>query len=240
MQPYLLLDAGGTVLFPDHQTIGQVIHEHGYHVPEERLKRSMGEFIRQYDERLRSDGQTQFGFYEWVLEQAGVEQTRIPLIVKQLDLMDAERCLWTYSYPWAHEALTRLIAQGYRMSIISNADGRVEMELGKAGLAGSFEKIFDSHIVGYAKPDVRLFQHAMTTLGLQPEQCLYVGDVYYVDVLGTNRSGIAAVHLDPYGLYDGWAGYHIPNVAALPDFLAQGLELRDERFFPLRQRGTEA
>jgi putative hydrolase of the HAD superfamily len=96
-----------------------------------------------------------------------------------------------------------------------------------------FDKVFDSHLVGYAKPDVRLFQHALAALGLRPAECLFVGDVYYVDVLGANRAGIAAIHLDPYGLYGGWAGYRVPNIAALPDLMAQHPDLTEEGFFPL-------
>ena len=66
-----------------------------------------------------------------------------------------------------------------------------------------------------------------------------MGDVYYVDVLGANQVGMAALHLDRYGLYEGWPGYRIPTIAALPDFLAQNPDLRDEGFFPLRREKAE-
>ena len=233
MQPYLLLDAGGTVLFPNQRVIRQIILEHGYDIPEEQLRSLMTRFIRYIDELLKSDGQPQWGFFEWVLEQAGVESLAIPALTKHLHEADAQSSLWDLTYPWVHETLARLTTQGYRISVISNATGRVEAGLRDAGLGRYFEKVFDSNVVGYEKPDVRLFQHALSTLGLRPAECLFVGDVYHVDVLGANRSGIAAVHLDPYGLYDGWAGYRIPNVAALPDFLAQHVDLREAGFFPL-------
>lgn len=234
MQPYLLLDAGWTVLFPDYRAIRQIVQQNGYDIPEERLERLMAEFIRDYDERLKNTGQADFDLFEWVLAHAGVGEQSIPTIVNQLLARDAEASLWTYTYPWVHEALERLARKGYRMSVISNADGHVAQELDYVGLARYFEEIFDSHIVGYAKPDPRLFEHALTKLQLSPEECLFVGDVWYVDVLGANQVGIAALHLDPYGLYDGWPGYRIPTIAALPDFLARDPDLRDEGFFPLR------
>lgn len=235
MEPYLLLDAGGTLLFPNHEILGQVLGEHGYRLSDEQLKYTIAQCMRHYDESLKTDGQAPFGFYEWILEHVGVSLDLIPPITKQLHRLDAQSSLWNYTYSWAYEVLARLRAQGYRISVISNADGRVEQELKKAGLAPYFDKVFDSHVVGYAKPDVRLFQHALKALGLRPEQCIYVGDVYYIDVLGANRSGIAAVHLDAYGLYEGWPGFHLPSVAVLPSFLEQGLDLSDERFFPLRK-----
>jgi HAD superfamily hydrolase (TIGR01549 family) len=233
LHPYLLLDAGGTVLVPNQRQVHEIILKYGYDIPEDQLRLWMTRFIRHLDELLRNDGQQPPGFFEWVLEQAGVDVQHIPAVTRGLYEADAQNSLWNFSYPWVKTTLDHLTAQGYRMSVISNADGRVEMELGKAGLRPYFEKVFDSRLVGYAKPDVRLFQHALTTLGLQPADCLYVGDVFYVDVLGANRTGIAAIHLDPYGLYAGWPGHRIPNIAALPEFLAQHQDLTEKGFFPL-------
>jgi HAD superfamily hydrolase (TIGR01662 family) len=234
LRPYLLLDAGGTVLFPNQHIIHDIVLENGYDISEEKLRLWMTRSIYYFDELLRSDGhQPHFDFYEWVLDRAGVDAQHVPALKKRLEQADAQESLWNFSYPWVRETLTRLATQGYRMSIISNADGRVEMELGKAGLRPYFQQVFDSQIVGYAKPDVRLFQHALATLALQPAECLFVGDLFYVDVLGANRAGMAAIHLDPEGLYEGWAGYHIPSIAALPAFLAQHPDLTDKGFFPL-------
>ena len=233
MHPYLLLDAGGTVLFPNRRLVHQIILENGYDIPEEQLQLWMMRFIRYLDELFKTDGQQHVGFLEWVLEHAGVDPQHIPALTAQLKQADEQNSLWDITYPWVHETLARLTAEGYHISIISNATGRVERGLVDAGLRRYFDRVFDSHLVGYSKPDVRLFQHALIALGLQPAECLFVGDLYYVDVLGANRTGIAAVHLDPYGLYDGWAGYRIPNIAALPQFMAEHQDLTDKGFFPL-------
>ncbi|MBC7261610.1 MAG: hypothetical protein H5T63_06320, partial [Chloroflexi bacterium] len=64
MQPYLLLDAGWTVLFPDYRIIRQIIQQNGYDIPEERLERLMAEFIRDYDERLKNNEQADFDLFE--------------------------------------------------------------------------------------------------------------------------------------------------------------------------------
>ncbi len=236
MQPYLLLDAGWTLVFPNYPLMCEVMRRHGYDIAEERLGRAAAQILRRYDELLKmgEGAWDAASFLLWVLESVGVRQKHIPLIARQLEVRHAEKSLWGHTYPWVHDALARLAALGYRMSVVSNADGRVEDELTDLGLVQHLEAVFDSHIVGHAKPDPRLFQHAMTRLGLQPTECLYVGDVYFIDILGANRAGIAAVHLDPYGLYDGWPGVHIPSVAALPDFLAQDLDLHGDDFFPLR------
>jgi len=237
LQPYLLLDAGGTIVFPDFALFREVILTQGVDVEEERLKRIATEWIRRLDEllRQRQDPSGLTDILQDVLERAGVPQASVPALRAQLEEMDRRQSLWSATYPWVRGALDRLSAAGLRASVISNADGRVSQQLDALDYLRYFEQVFDSRVVGYEKPDVRLFQHALQALGLRPEQCLFVGDVYYIDVLGANRAGIAAVHLDPYGLYADWEGCRIPSIAALPDLLADPqLDLRSDRFFPLR------
>jgi HAD superfamily hydrolase (TIGR01549 family) len=238
LQPYLLLDAGGTIVFPDFRLFREVLLTQGVDIDEERLKRIGTEWIKRLDEllRQRQDPSSLKDFLEDVLERTEVPQASIPALLTQLQEMDRRQSLWSATYPWVGLALERLCRAGLRASVISNADGRVAQQLERLGFLRYFEQVFDSRIVGYEKPDVRLFQHALQRLGLRPEECLFVGDVYYIDVLGANRAGIAAVHLDPYGLYSGWEGCHIPSIGALPDLLANpDLDLRDDLFFPLRE-----
>jgi putative hydrolase of the HAD superfamily len=235
LKPYLLLDAGWTLLFPDHRVIRQVIAQHGYEISAEHVQRLMAEFVKGIDDQLGRGEAPGFDLFGYIARGSAVATADVPLVVKALETVEASDGLWKYTFPWVLEALASLAAQGYRMSVISNAQGHVAQEMEQVGLARHLERIYDSHVVGYAKPDVRLFQHALDGLGLQPEECIYVGDIYYIDVLGANRAGIAAVHLDRYNLYERWPGYHLPSVAALPELLGtEGLDLRDERFFPLR------
>jgi len=238
LQPYLLLDAGGTIIFPDFRLFREVILAQGVDVEEARLKRIATEWIRRLDEAFRQhqDESSLPDFFHDLLGQAGIPQASIPALAAQLEEADRHQSLWSATYPWVGLALERLCRAGLRASVISNADGRVAQQLEHVGFGRYVEQIFDSRIVGYEKPDVRLFQHALQKLGLRPEECLFVGDVYYIDVLGANRAGIAAVHLDPCGLYAGWKGCHIPSIGALPDLLANpNLKLSDELFFPLRE-----
>ncbi len=236
MQPYLLLDAGGTILFPNFPLLRRLLLPHAGDVDEERIRRVATEWTWRLDESLKhqADMSSLPGLLQDVVARLGAPPHSIPALVAQLQSMDAERSLWSWTYPWVGEALERLRRLGFRISVISNADGRVRQQLEQLELIQHIEEVFDSRVVGYEKPDVRLFQHALDTLRLQPAQCLYVGDVYYIDVLGANRAGIAAVHLDAYGLYSDWAGCHIRDIAALPDLLtSDGLDLSSELFLPM-------
>ena len=53
-------------------------------------------------------------------------------------------------------------------AIVSNAEGQVEADAKRFGLAKFFDVIIDSHVVGVAKPDPQIFQLALERLGVGP------------------------------------------------------------------------
>jgi HAD superfamily hydrolase (TIGR01509 family) len=101
--------------------------------------------------------------------------------------------LWSRAADDAAETLSGLRTRGYRIGVISNADGRVRGLLEAAGLAGLLEFVVDSAEIGVEKPDPRIFHAATERLGLPPAACAYVGDIYEIDVLGAEKAGLVAV-----------------------------------------------
>ncbi len=87
--------------------------------------------------------------------------------------------------------------RGYRLGVISNADGRVRGLLDQSGLSRFFELILDSAEVGIEKPDPRIFLTATERLRLAPGACASVGDIYEIDFLGARRAGLEAVLIGP-------------------------------------------
>jgi len=57
--------------------------------------------------------------------------------------------------------------------------------------------VIDSHVVGVAKPDPRIFELALHALKTSPAECLHVGDSVRYDVTGAQAAGMTAVHIDP-------------------------------------------
>jgi putative hydrolase of the HAD superfamily len=113
--------------------------------------------------------------------------------------------VWTYELPGARQGLARL-AKHFRVGIVSNSDGTVERTLAAMGLCqvgpGSgveVEFVVDSHLVGVAKPDPRIFGLALDHLGVGPDACVYAGDTLGADVAGARNVGIHPFHIDPYG-----------------------------------------
>jgi len=222
--PYLLLDAGGTLVFPDQDLIARVVAEEGGTVDPERVYEAHFRMLHQYDSRIRETSEPLSisfrDFFGDILMQAGAPERAVARAVERLLARHEEISLWTYTKPWVAETLDVLKRNGMRMSVISNSDGRVRDQLAASGIAPHLEAVFDSAIVGFEKPDPRLFLHALKELGLGPNEALYVGDCYHIDVVGANRAGIGAVHLDPLGCFGDWPGTHIRDIRALPGLIA--------------------
>jgi HAD superfamily hydrolase (TIGR01509 family) len=111
--------------------------------------------------------------------------------------------LWRSVMPQVPEALARMRDRGLTLVVVSNSDGTAERSLEAAGLRPYLDFVVDSAIVGYEKPDARIFEHALRQSGARPEHTLHVGDLYHADVAGARTAGIHALLLDPY---DDWTG----------------------------------
>lgn len=107
--------------------------------------------------------------------------------------------LWKMVMPRVPEALARLRDLGLRLVVVSNSDGTVARSLEAAGLLPFMTHVIDSALVGYEKPDPRIFAAAVERSGADPARVLHIGDLYHADVLGARSAGIKALMLDPYG-----------------------------------------
>lgn len=101
--------------------------------------------------------------------------------------------LWSSPGYGATETLAALKSRGYRLGVVSNADGRVRTLLDRAGLSDFLELVVDSAETGLEKPDPRIFLAAAGRLGLPPGDCVYVGDIYEIDVRGARAAGLEAI-----------------------------------------------
>ena len=117
----------------------------------------------------------------------------------------------------APAVLDALLARRLALGVGSDADGRVEADLVRAGLRPRFATVVDSHVVGVEKPDPAMFRLALVRMGAKPATTLYVGDVFSIDVLGAHSAGLAAVLLGPLGEYPGADG--CPRMRRLAELL---------------------
>jgi FMN phosphatase YigB (HAD superfamily) len=101
-------------------------------------------------------------------------------------------------FPAHHGPLLAALAGRFRLGVVSNFDYTPTAVgiLESAGVAGLFDAIVISDVVGWRKPAPAIFQAALARLGLGPEQALFVGDRADLDVLGAQGVGMHAAWLN--------------------------------------------
>jgi putative hydrolase of the HAD superfamily len=126
--------------------------------------------------------------------------------VDRLWQMQPTRNLWRHVPEAARAMLRELSDRGVPMTITSNSEGRVRELLEEVGIAHHFVAVLDSGLLGFSKPDPRIFRLAAEALGLPIEAVVHVGDSEAADVVGAKNAGALAVRFDGF----------LPSARALP------------------------
>jgi HAD superfamily hydrolase (TIGR01509 family) len=214
---FVFFDVGSTLLFANRDRMLQPLYERGI-VPSEKDLRALECIVKnEFDDILEHDGRADHGFWDMFYmrlfekHQLTDEPLRQRLIANTRDSSN-----WDQMRPGTREALER-IAQRHQIAVISNADGKIAEILGRCGIADCFRTITDSGIVGHEKPHPRIFQTALASVGAQPAESLYVGDVYAVDYRGATGAGMEAVLFDVCGAY---RDKGLPRVETLEELIS--------------------
>jgi HAD superfamily hydrolase (TIGR01509 family) len=214
---FVFFDVGSTLLFANRDRMLQPLYERGI-APSEKDLRALECIVKnEFDDILEHDGRADHGFWDMFYtrlfekHQLTDEPLRQRLIANTRNSSN-----WDQMRPGTREALER-IAQRHQIAVISNADGKIAEILGRCGIADCFQTITDSGIVGHEKPHPRIFETALASVGAQPAESLYVGDVYAVDYRGATGAGMEAVLFDVCGAY---RDKGLPRVETLEELIS--------------------
>ena len=220
----ILFDAGNTLVYADPWRMARIFTDAGWPVAgddvqaaELSARRRLHEAIQ--DGHVGTEPEVWREYFSSLFEGAGVPPGGREEVGRRVRSVHAADHLWTHVADGTALALEELADLGYRLAVISNADGRMERLLERVGLRRHFEFVLDSEVVGVEKPDPSIFLQGCRLLGLPPSACLYVGDLYPVDYLGATGAGLDAVLLDPMGLYEGRAP-RVGTLGELPAFVS--------------------
>jgi HAD superfamily hydrolase (TIGR01549 family) len=97
--------------------------------------------------------------------------------------------------------LKKLRGLGYKMGLISNRPNPIESEVKEIGFESYFDFCFTSGDVQVAKPDPKIFEHALYLADSSPNISAYIGDNYYTDIIGAQNAGIYPVLFDPDNIF---------------------------------------
>lgn len=95
--------------------------------------------------------------------------------------------------PEARQTVLGLFRRGYRLGLVSNTTSSVEVPaaLEKEGIAGCFDAVILSCVVGKRKPGPDILLEAADRMEVRPERCAYIGDRPDRDVAAARRAGFA-------------------------------------------------
>jgi FMN phosphatase YigB (HAD superfamily) len=208
----VLLDVGGVLLLPDHRRMLGALVRAGFTPSDEVLDDA------HYAGAARLDEETVTG--EWpgfwrhyldaYITRCGVPDELRDAAHEHLDSEFAVAASWTRVAPSAPAGLRALEATGVRLGIVSNADGTIEQMLLDAQLVQvgegpgvAVDVVVDSMVVGISKPDPRIFEIALSAMGVDAADAWYVGDMAAFDVVGARNAGLRPFLMDPCQLHLG-------------------------------------
>jgi putative hydrolase of the HAD superfamily len=216
----VLFDAGGVLLDLDYAFLRRLLTARHVATTVEALAESESIARTTIDRRVREGGRSSEAWRDYfriLLTRVGTPPEATEEIIDTLAEAHHRVGLWTVAIEGAVETVRALKDAGHRLGVVSNAEGRVAIDLAGAGYAGLFETIVDSHVVGVEKPDPAIFRIALERMNAAPETTVFLGDVPSVDVAGARAAGLTAVLLDRHDLY---AASDAPRLRSIDEFPA--------------------
>ena len=118
-------------------------------------------------------------------------------------------------------ALTGLKERGLILGLISNIDREITSMLDDLGLTPWLQVVVTSQDTGFNKPGPEIFQEAVKRAGVQPDEAIYVGDQYQVDVVGANQAGMKGILIDRGNHFAELVGCpRLQSLTQISDYLA--------------------
>jgi putative hydrolase of the HAD superfamily len=216
----ILFDAGNTLVYADPGRLAEIFRSEGVVTDNESVAVAELEARRTLHEAIRTghvgtEPEVWREYFRALFRHSGVPPERMGAAGRKVREVHHLDHLWTRVAPGTEGVLAGLLDVGFRLAVISNADGRMAQLLDRCGLLGFFEFVVDSQDLGVEKPDPKIFEEGSRRLGLPLADCLYVGDLYPVDYVGATSAGMSAVLLDPLGLH----GHRAPTISSLEDLV---------------------
>ena len=106
---------------------------------------------------------------------------------------------WTLEHlvprPDAVPTLEELRRRGHRLGMISACSQEVPDIWERTPFGPLFDSTVFSCSIGVSKPDPRIYEHCCEELGVEPGECLFVGDGANDELPGAERVGMTALQL---------------------------------------------
>ena len=223
----VFLEAGGVIVFPNWSRIADALAARGVRVEPAALARAEHFAKKRLDTGQTINATNDAGrgwlYFNLIFEEAGVPMgPAVEEALAELHAYHQESNLWELVPPGVFPALAALRSRGLKLTIVSNANGKLRTLFDRLSLAACVDFLLDSHVERVEKPDPRFFEIALERSGARRETTIHVGDLYHVDVVGARAAGLRGVLLDEAGLYADADCPRVRSLAELVDEVARG------------------
>lgn len=218
----VLFDAGGIFVIPDPTVLAPLLTYFG-------ATDDVAAYHRAHYRAMAAKSAVGAPEGDWShYNLAYVDSVGVPSAERQhaATILGQTRNAWLWRWPLLESvaALREMHLRGIPIGVVSNANGQIEDILARSGVcqvgegdAVPVRVIIDSHVVGIAKPDPRIFDFGLDALGpVDRSRVAYVGDSVTMDVGGARSAGLFPVLLDPHDDHEG-ADFH--RIRTLLDLL---------------------
>ena len=205
----VIFDVGNTLTSPDWERI-YTVSQKFINTPfdAEDLQRRISEILFKADndktflKNLANKSiRTSWHFLK-LFEDLGLNQSQLEELIVALDKLHLERHLWTRLNEDVFDIFKKLKKRGMLIGVISNSeDGQVENLLKAVKFIPLLDVYLDSYVVGLTKPNPEIFLKAVSALGVNPEEAVFIGDSYTQDIIGARNAGLKAILFDPLNLH---------------------------------------
>lgn len=196
---------------------------------------ALGVDVDRFDAELTSTVRERFagaggdlpGSLAWVAARCGV--TVPPAVLERAAAIRlATERRFGEPRPEAVPVLTELRSRGLRIGLISDCSAELPLYFADLPIAPLIDVPVFSFVTGHTKPAPENYLACCEGLGVDPSECLYVGDGGSNELAGARAVGMRAVHLAVpaetdglvYGKHDSWDGDTVTSLTAVPDLLA--------------------
>ena len=104
-------------------------------------------------------------------------------------------------YEDAVDTILELKKRGYKVGILTNGESHSQRsKVVSTGLIDLVDALTISGETDTRKPEPEIFRLTAEKLGLKPEECAFVGDMFKNDVYGAHRAGMLPIWIWPHSV----------------------------------------
>jgi len=228
----LWFDLGYTLIRQDRERhMKQYLYANGYDVSHEFLEKAYHLADKKFMRKRHEYGEIfSIEFYRKYLSNlVKYLEIKLPpekLIDCVLENREGKISEW-HCFEYTHETLKRLKKEGYSLGVLSNWDENGRMIIKNNDLDKYFDYIIISSEFGCEKPDKKIFEHALNVCSKEAEKCLYVGDNFYDDVIGSSKVGMNSILINRFGSFgiEEIDHFVISGINELPEILKKEISI---------------